>query len=149
MGTENLRLFAENERELQAARAGVKELEAEKQRLSQLIVDEFSAEGTQSQKIQSSFGLVTIHLRRELWAGHKSDKQGLCDALKECGYGNYVTEGYNVQSVTALAKELAKDYHQKNLAELSVEEIMEALPDQVRAAMKLSEVFKIGMRSGS
>lgn len=146
MQTENLRLFAENEKDLQGAKAEVKRLEEKKKRLTELIVAEFSAEGTQSQKIKTSFGLVTVHLRRELWAGHAGEKQALCDALKACGYTGYVSEGFNVQSVTALAKELATDYHQRPLGELSVEDILEALPPEMRATMKLSEIFKVGMR---
>lgn len=149
METDILRQFAENEQTRAMLKAELEVANAEKDRLQTIIVGMFSEEGTQSQKINMPDGSKrTIHLRRELWAGHAGDAQALCEALKGGGYESYVKETFNVQSISSLVKEMAADYYgAKELGQYSVEQILEAVPDEIRQAMKLSELFKVGMRS--
>jgi len=149
MDTDILRQFAENEQARAMLKAELEAANAEKERLQTIIVTMFSEEGTQSQRVVMPDGSKkTIHLRRELWAGHAGDAQALCEALKSSGYESYVKETFNVQSVSSLVKEMAADYYGvKELGSYSVEQILEAVPDEMRGVMKLSELFKIGMRS--
>jgi len=127
-------------------KAELESVENERASVAETIVQMFGLEGVPSMSVLADDGTKrTIHLRRELWAGHTGDSQALCDALKDSGYGAYVQEKFNVQSLSSLVKELATGYYDKpDVSSLSVEEIMEALPEQVRMNLKISEIFKVG-----
>ena len=148
MSTEILRQFVENERLRAHLKSELEAANAEKARLEPMIVQIFSEEGVQSQKLKMADGsMPTVHLRRELWAGHQGNAQALCDALKDGGYASQVKENFNTQSLSSLVRELATEFHQTEIGKLSVEQIMEAVPENIRACLKVSEMFKIGMRS--
>lgn len=83
----------------------------------------------------------TLSLRRELWAGHKEDqKENLLEALKTAGLGEYVSEGYNVMSLSAFVREADPD------KQLTPEEIVASLPAEIQPFIKVSEKIKIGHR---
>ena len=149
MDTEILRQFVENEKEKARLESELDVVKAEKDRLQTIIVTMFSEEGTQSHKlIMPDGGFRTVHLRRDLYVGHTGDKQALCDALKDGGYESQVKESYNTQSLSSLFRELAAEYHQvPNVSRLTVEEILEAVPEDIRVHAKINEMFKIGVRS--
>ena len=150
MDTEILRQFAENERTRAQLKADLESADLEKARLQTIIVAMYSEEGVESQRIKLGDGTSrTIYIRRELWAGHQGDAQALCDALKGTGYENYVKEIFNVQSLSSLVKEMAAEFHGlPDVKMLSVEQILEAVPEDIRAQLKVSEIFKIGSRAG-
>lgn len=103
----------------------------------------------------------TIFLRKELWAGALSEtdveklteeaisklgdverdgKKLLCAALKAAGLTEYVSEGYNTQSISSYVREFDPD---KNY---TVEEIIALLPEALRPFIKVTEKIKIGNR---
>ena len=143
-----LRDFAENEQERDRLKAELEACEDLKKILTEKIVAMFGEDGVKSQNILMRDGSArTVHLRREIWAGHQGDAQALCDALEESGYESYVKKTFNTQSLSSLVKDLAKTYYGKtDLDEFGVAEILEAVPEDVRKVMKLSELFKIGCR---
>lgn len=148
MDTEILCKYVENERHRSYLKGELEKADAEKKLLEPIIVQMFGEDGVQSTKVIMADGAKpTVHLRRELWAGHQGNSQALCDALKDGGYASQVKENFNVQSLSSLVRELAVDYHQTEIGKLSVEQILEAVPDNIRAHLKVSEMFKIGMRS--
>ena len=149
MSNDLLREFAENEELRASLKSQLEVANAEKDRLQQQIVALFSDEGTQSKTIVMSDGSKrTLYVRRELWAGHNGNAQDLCEALKDGGYDSFVKETFNVQSLSSLVKEMATNYYeQSNLGMYGIEQILEAVPEGIRNHLKLSELFKIGMRS--
>lgn len=117
----------------------------ERDGLAEFVIQMLSMEGLKHISLKRPDGSArTVHVTRNLWAGHNGDEQALCEALKDSGYLAYVKEKYNVQSLSSLVRELASEYHQKPVAELTVEQMIEALPEKVRENIKVSEVFNVG-----
>ncbi len=81
---------------------------------------------------------ITVHLRRELWASVSTDDiDFLKDALRAAGVepGDIVKERANTQTLSALVREYDRDGR--------------PLPNSLAAALKVSEVFKLGYRTAA
>jgi hypothetical protein len=79
---------------------------------------------------------ITVHLRRELWASvAEGDIDFLRDALSAAGIdpSTIIKEKANTQTLSALVREFDRDQR--------------PMPNSLAAALKVSEVFKIGYRA--
>lgn len=148
LDTNILREYLEADAERNRLKSELAVVEEDRSRLAEIIVQMLGLEGLKSANVILPDGSSrTVHLRRELWAGHTGNSQALCDALKDSGYASYVQEKFNVQSLSALVKELASEFHDKSdVSTLTVEQIMESVPEAVRQHLKISEIFKVGSK---
>jgi len=101
------------------------------------LLSQFQQDGVQRMTCDGH----TVHLRRELWASAGGDTPGLVAALKAAGLGDLCTETVQAQRLSAWVREFDP---QKCLAP---EAIVNQLPEEVRPAITVSEVFKLGVRS--
>jgi hypothetical protein len=71
------------------------------------LVAEFERSGDQRRTVDGK----TAYLHRQLWvyAAEGKPKDAVMAAMKEAGLGDYVNETFNIQSVSAFARELEKD----------------------------------------
>jgi len=90
-------------------------------------------EGVASLKVETDEGRFTLSPRRELWsscvAGHEEE---LNNGLRALGYSDLIRETVNSQRLSSLIRE----YDQTGTE----------IPIEIKDAVKVSEVFKIGVR---
>ena len=102
--------------------------------LEPALTDSFTGEGLQSVNCNG----YTVYLHRQLWAGHAGDKDALMAELKAMtdeSWSFLVKDNINSNSFSARVRELERN-----------EDDMPILPDNLKSLIKVSEVFKIGMR---
>lgn len=86
-----------------------KEINGELETLQEEILEAWAADGVRGVPLADA----TLSMRRagfiklEIKGSKATDeeKAAICQALKDAGFGEYVTEGYNSRSVSSLAKE--------------------------------------------
>jgi hypothetical protein len=118
------------------AEAVVKELTAEQVALEKSLLERMGDEGIASLRIETPEGMFTLSPRRELWAsclpGHEEE---LAIGLRAIGYGDLVRETVNAQRLSAYVRE--------------IDAWGGKVPPEIIGAVKISEVFKIGVRRAS
>jgi hypothetical protein len=87
-----------------------------------------------------TIGDRTVWLDRKVWAGAADGTAALAAALKEVGLSDLVKDAVNAQTLSAWVREHDPD------GNLAPEEIRAKLPAQVQAVIRISEVYKLGMR---
>lgn len=130
------KLFAdkkEAERTLKIATEGMAELES-------TLIDYFQKHGIDRQSIEG----VTVHLRRELWAGHEGDGPAACVALVGEHLAEYAQPRINTQSLSAYVRELEKQA-EPDPNRTPGDAFFEHHPG-LKGFIKVSELFKIGVR---
>lgn len=82
-------------------------LEDQLKALQPKLIEEFERTGDQRRTVDGK----TAYLHRQLWvyAADGIDKDAVAEALKKAGLGDYVKETFNVQSISAFARELEKE----------------------------------------
>jgi len=96
------------------------------------ILGEFERTGMSSAKVDG----MTIYLHRQLWAGPKEgDYATACRVMKENGLGDFVSERFNTNTVSAWVREEEKSGR--------------ALPAAIAAALNVEEKFTIKTRKGA
>lgn len=124
----------EAERTLKTAAEGMTELES-------TVVDYFQKHGVSKQTVDG----LTVHLRRELWAGHEGDADAACVALIDAGLQDYAKPRINTQSLSAYCRELdAQDDRPDDQRQVPA---IVAVHPELKGFIKVSEVFKIGVRA--
>ena len=81
----------------------------------------------------------TVHMRRQIWAGPDPEvgMDGLAQAMLDAGLDEYVKPTVNRNSLSAYVREFDLD---KNAAP---EELVNKLPEPLRKAIKVSEVYEL------
>ncbi len=71
------------------------------------LIAEFERSGDQRRTVDGK----TAYLHRQLWvyAADGVPKETVAEAIKKAGLGDYVKETFNIQSISAFARELEKD----------------------------------------
>lgn len=82
-------------------------LEDKLKALQPQLISEFERTGDQRRTVDGK----TAYLYRQLWvyAAEGQSKEAVMEALKKAGLGEYVSETFNTNSVSAFARELEKD----------------------------------------
>lgn len=82
-------------------------LEDKLKALQPKLVAEFEKSGDQRRTVDGK----TAYLRRDLWVKPSDgvDKDSVAAALKQAGFEDFVKETFNIQSISALAREVEKD----------------------------------------
>lgn len=92
---------------IEALKLELTPLEDKLKALQPQLIAEFERTGDQRRTVDGK----TAYLHRQLWvyAAEGVEKQAVMQALKAAGLNDYVNETFNVQSVSAFARELEKD----------------------------------------
>jgi hypothetical protein len=106
---EKERRFAALKAEKDGLKEREKEINKELRELEEQILEDWAAESVTGVPLTD----VSLSLRRAGFiklniAGDRAtpeEKAAICQALKDAGYGEYVSEGYNSRSVSTLAKD--------------------------------------------
>jgi len=124
------------------------EIDKLKERMAELepqIMERFENAGMQSMK--SKHGTV-IYVRRDLWAGAKEGADVLLlESLKSVGLGDMVKEKVNTQTLSAYIREQEKEHFGQNIS-AKPNEIIDVLPEPLRAAVAITEKFSLRTRKG-
>lgn len=83
----------------------------------------------------------TVHVISKIRTGHNGDRNALIQAMKESGYEALVSETFNYNSLDALISGFDEN------KTMSLEELMEEVPEPMRPHLKISRVTKLGCRS--
>lgn len=148
MNLETFRRYAQLQDEKKGLKDQLGQVEEELKALQPLLLEEMDGEGLDKLTVTLGFDgehnpiKRTIFPRREIWAGHANGRQALCDALKEAGLDDFVSEGFNVQTLSAFVR----SYDPLNT--LGPEEIVEQLPETVREHIKVSEKRQLRVNRG-
>jgi hypothetical protein len=129
------REFADLTLEKRGIKEREKEINKQLAELQERILDRWEEEGCRG----VPFDDVTLGMRRggfvkvirEGEDATPEEKAAVCQALKEAGYDEYVSEGFNYQSVTSLAKEERWDLH---------------MPPELEGKLSFEPKFEISVR---
>ena len=134
--TNILATYVDKVREKRGLDAQIKELNREIENLEQLAVDELINRGLQNVKLASG---ETVYLNKDFYASLVNDdnneKAGAHAAFKRARLGDLVKPNVNISSLKAYIRELRNNGKQ--------------LPPSVRKWVKITDVNKVGVRSGS
>lgn len=107
--------------------AELREKKRERDALEQQLLEAFRNEGIQS--IRTNDGLA--YLRRDLWASLTKSPENLRGTSLEW----LIKDSVNQQTLSATVRELPRD-----------EEDLPILPEEVKELIKVTEVYKVGVR---
>jgi hypothetical protein len=93
----------------------------------------------------------TVYVKSTLWAGHLGDKEDedaglamktkLLEALKAAGLEDFVSEGFNAQTLSAYVRAFDPD------GKMDLEELKVLLPEPIQPYIKLSKVTQVAVKS--
>lgn len=137
--------YAELTLEKRRLEAEANELSKQCAELEEQLLEQFSEDGVQNLKLD---GIGTLYISSKLWAGAAkvedeqgneiSDKQVTCDALKAAGLGVFVSEGFNVQTLSAWLREQPTDELGDPI-----------LPEELVGKMSVTRRFNLGVRKAA
>jgi len=130
MNTDELKQFIQLERRRRELEAEIDTIKAESAELEASLLPQFEQAGMERVAIDGR----TVYIERKLWAKAKNgDKQAVCKALKRARLGDYVSETYNSNSLSAYVRELDREGR--------------SMSPGLAKVLEVSEVFKLRTRS--
>lgn len=120
----------------------VEDLKKERAALEALLLPRFQEGGIASMKSSSK---VTVYLRRDVWAGAKDgDKASLYAAMRTIPEtASMVQETVNSQTFSAYVREKAREHFGDALNTAKPEDLVQALPEELRALVNVTEKFSL------
>lgn len=107
-------------------------IQTEIKQINEQILREFQETGTQNAKS----GGYTFYIHSQIWAkAVDGDKNRLIDDLKSSGYGEFITENYNSQTLSKFVRELDKG-----------EDMLPVIPEGLKGSLTYSEDYSIRAR---
>lgn len=128
--------FIKIEEEKIALEEKLKSVKAKRDDLADKIMSSFEKQGIDNIRINGR----TVYIQRQIWAGHNGDKQATCDAFKDAGLDEYISDNFNTQQISAYVREFEGD------SVLTMDELLSKLPKQIQGAIKLTEKFQVKTR---
>jgi hypothetical protein len=122
---------------IRAKEKEVKKLKEKANTLMEELLPDFKNSGTQRINVDGK----TVWLDRKVWASAGGDMPRLVDAMKAAGMEDMVGETVNGGSLSAWVREFDPDKVKTE------SEIIEALPEELRDAIEVNIVFKLGVTS--
>lgn len=112
------------------AEATAEDYKSQADALQDILLEQFAEEGVQKVSVNG----VTTYLRRDLWAKVEegASREQVVEGLKACGMGQFVSETYNTQTVSAWLRDLEREG--------------EPLPEELTGVLTSSEVFTLRNR---
>jgi len=89
---------------------------------------------------------ITMYVHRQIWANHNGDKQATCDALKDAGYNDLVTEGFHSGKLSSTIRELLASSDQDDQLADPMERFGKLFP-ALAPHIKISEVVDLKPRT--
>ena len=88
----------------------------------------------------------TLFIKRTLWAGvvKGHTKDDVCKALRDADLGDYVSETFNTNSLSAYVRDVAREAKGDTTIDLSPEEVTQQLPEPLRGRVKVTEKIELG-----
>lgn len=110
------------------------------------LLDAFGEEGVSSKRHADSGKLAYIN--RRVWArpAEDVDKAEACVALRAAGLGDFVSEGFNTQTLSSYFGEQIKAREADGVP-VTDADLDGLLPDELRGQIELTPDHKIGVRS--
>jgi hypothetical protein len=102
------------------------------------LLEEFKEGGWR--RVNHAASGVTVYLHRQIWARPATDQAP--QALKDAGLGQYVQEGFNVHSLSAYFRELAKNRVEQGDPVTDLEQL---LPPELQGHIHLTQ--DVGLRA--
>lgn len=83
----------------------------------------------------------TVQVSTTIRATHNGDKEALVSGMKAAGLPDMISETYNANTLSAFVRGLDPDKG------LTVEELLEELPEEMRPHVKLTKVISLGCKA--
>jgi hypothetical protein len=95
-------------------------------------------------------GNFTIYPKRDLYARAKEGltRPDVCAALQQCGMGDYVSDWYNVNQLSAWVREVERN-NEDLLRSGEVKDLSELIPKQLAAVLDIEPTRKLQARRNS
>lgn len=145
MNMEQLRGFVSLQNQKRDLDAELKRVKQELDDLEQALVPQFIEDGVQSMKVDGR----TVSLGQDIYASPLNDREEVIGALKASELGQYVSENYNTQSLTAFVREVAREVAaraEKERRPYDEADVREALPEPLGRVLKISFVHCLRSR---
>jgi hypothetical protein len=92
---------------------------------------------------------MVVFLEHKIYATAGGDVPGACVALKSSGMGQYVSETFNSNSLSAWAREQYQIYQSEHPDEIvTLEQFVATLPPELQSAIKITETVKVKAKKG-
>lgn len=130
MDIEKLRDYVRLRRREAELKAQMESIKDEADGLQHELMEQFGQDGVSSINVDG----VTVYLHRQLWAGAADGvpKDTVVEVLKSVGLGHFVTESFNVQTLSSYVRDLEREE--------------EPLPDELADVINVREVYGIRTR---
>ncbi len=126
MNQEQLKRYVELEKERRDLEDRLKAVKAESEKLGASLLEQFAEAGIQNARVNG----LTVYVHRQLWASAvDGNYEAACQALRDSGYGEFIQTRFNINQVSAIARELDKGG--------------QSYPPQWEGAIKVAEVFAL------
>jgi len=121
-----------------------KSIKARLDELEPVILNQMADEGLQNVRINNR----TYYIRRDLYTGPAEgfDKPSVTLALKEAGLGEYVSETYNSNSLSAYVRSLKQSIEDGDM--LTIDDLKKLLPEPLQDVLRVGENFRLASRKG-
>ncbi len=146
MNSTQLREFVSLENRKKELDAQLKAVNQQLVELEELLVPQFVEDGVQNITCDGR----VVYLRTDVYASAKDgDREAVVAALKASELGQYVSENFNSNSLTAYVREVKRDVEQSAKSEnraFTEDDVRQALPDPLGSVLKVSFVMKLASR---
>lgn len=142
MDTKDVRRLIDLDEKKAELDEALKEVKQEREALEAQLMEDMLEDEVQSMTI----GGRTVFFHRQLWAGHKGDKQELCAALTaNSDTADFVSPGFHSGQLSAYFREKLQDMREAT-PEATPEDLIATLPEALQEHLKFSETVKLQTR---
>lgn len=130
MDTDKIRAYVRLRTLQHTAEAEAEDYKKQANDLQDELLEQFAEEGVRKISVDG----VTTYLHRVLWAKVEegASREQVVEGLKACGFGQFVSETYNTQTVSAWLRDLERE--------------KEPLPEELQGVLTGTEVFTLRNR---
>ena len=129
MNTEIMKQFAKLDSRRAALEAELKEVKERIKEVEPQVLDEMTQNEVSNIRIDGR----TIYVQSQIWGRKKAPNETIVKALRDAGLEDFVSEGFNMQSISAFIREKVKNG--------------ESLPPQFNGVLEANEVFSVRSRA--
>ena len=143
MNTQALARLAVLQERKKSLKGSLSSLNDEITKLQEDLIPQLQEEGVKRMTVQTGLDESgnpvhrTVYMARTLWASHQGDALALASAMTSAGLVEYVKPTVNLKQLSAYVREFDPD---KNL---SPDEIIAKLPQELKDVIKVSEVYEL------
>jgi hypothetical protein len=101
MDTERIFRFVKVDERVKELEVELESLKATRKHLGEEILDDFAESSVERVTVAGH----TVYAHRQIWANPLFAKESVASALEEAGYGELVTKGFNLNSLSAVLRD--------------------------------------------